>query len=180
MAEFQQVIDFNVNDHFLRNTACFCRHKQELRTRLQAACMTFTTDHVERRYGHHELVCGFACRSRDVRVERHLAFRSTCTTDCRRNVESCIGTGIRSRFHQESRPSSCRFLFPDVHTQQLVCGDIDDVEDSLQDTLFPKFALVSIARLRLRALHRSRRRPTKITVGYTCTTTRELQTHSLV
>ena len=58
--------------------------------------MTFTTEHVETEHGHHGLVCGFACRSRDVRVERHLALRSTCTTDCRRNGESCIGTGIRS------------------------------------------------------------------------------------
>ena len=30
-------------------------------------------------------------------MERHLALRSTCTTDCRRNGERCIGTGIRSR-----------------------------------------------------------------------------------
>ena len=35
-------------------------------------------------------------------------------------------------FHQESRPSSCRFLFPDVRTQQLVCDDIDDVEHGFQ------------------------------------------------
>ena len=38
-------------------------------------------------------------------------------------------------------------LFPDVHTLQLVCDDIDDVEHCFQDTLVLKIALVSIARL---------------------------------
>ena len=58
----------------VRERASFCRRNQELRTRQQATCMTFATDHVKRRYGHHELVCGFVSRSRDVRVETHLAF----------------------------------------------------------------------------------------------------------
>ena len=45
-------------------------------------------------------------------------------------------------------------LFPDVHTQQLVCEDIDDVEHGFQDTFVPKFALVSIAHLQLPARQR--------------------------
>ena len=97
MAELQQVTDLGVNDHVLHNAAGFCRHNQELRTRQWVTCVTLATDHVETKHGHHELVCGFACRFRDVRVERHLALRSTCTTDCHRSGEGCVGAGIRSR-----------------------------------------------------------------------------------
>ena len=86
----------------------------------------------------------------------------TCTTDCHRNGERCVGAGIRSGptpIGLDHRPVDfC--LFPDVHTQQLVCDDIDDVEHGFQDTLVPKFALVSIARLHLPARHRSRRQTT--------------------
>ena len=131
------------------------RHKQELRTRRAIACRTSTTDHVETKHGHHELVCGLACELRDVRVETHLTLRSTCTTDCRRNGESCVGAEVRSgpaplvlgsiKSLDQQLFHFC--LFPDVHTQSPVCDDVDDVDHSLQDALVPKFALVSIAHL---------------------------------
>ena len=48
-------------------------------------------------------------------MERHLALRSTCTTDGHRNESCCRWNSLRTNtdcswFHQESRPSSCRFL----------------------------------------------------------------------
>ena len=54
--------------------------------------MTSTTDHVEAKHKQHELVCEL----RGVRVETHLPLRSTCTADCRRNGESCVGAEVRS------------------------------------------------------------------------------------
>ena len=162
MIGFQRVNGFSVSDHVLRNTAGFCRYNQELRTRQAIACTTSTTDHVEAKHGHHKLVCGLACECRDVRVVKHFVLRGSCTTDCHRNVESCVGAGIRSgptpivlgpiRSLDHRPVDFC--LFPDVHTQLLVCDDIDDVERGFQDTLVLKFALVSSAHLRLLARQR--------------------------
>ena len=163
MAEFQQVIDFRVNDHVLRNTARICRHNQELRTRQWVTCVT------SRRCGHHELVCGFACRSRDVRVEKHLAPHSTCTTDCCRNGESCIGTGIRTRTAPVVLGSikSLDHHSVDFCSQMSIPSNLSAMTSMMLSTGFRihlsrSFALVSIARLRLPARHRSRCQPTNI------------------
>ena len=126
--------------------------------------------------------------------ERHLAC-STSTTDSHRNGERCVGAGNRSgpaplvlgSIKSLDQQLVDFWLFLDVHTQQLVCDDVDDVDDDvdhgLQDALVPKFALVSIAHLQdlvdasgnfaqhsgavrssrsLLARQRSRRRPSRI------------------
>ena len=79
--------------------------------------MTSTTDHDERRYGHHDLVCGLAREFRDERAETHLTLRSTCTFRCHRNSEVCVGAETRSgptplvlHSMQGSRPVDGRFL----------------------------------------------------------------------
>ena len=155
MTEFHHVIDVSVSDHVLRNIAGSCRHNQELRTRQGIACMTSATDHVETEHGHHELVCGLACELRDVQAKGHLAC-STCTTDFHRSGERCVGAEIRSgptplvvgSIKSLDQSTADVSLFPDVHTQQLVFDDVDDVDHGLQDALVPKFALVSSAHLR--------------------------------
>ena len=100
---------------------------QELRTRQAVACMTSTTDHVEAKHGHHELVCEL----RDVRAETHLSLCSTCTADCRRNGERCVGAGSS----QASIPGNLCAMISTMLTT------------ALRDTLVPKFALVSTAHL---------------------------------
>ena len=84
--------------------------------------MTFT-DHVETKHGCHEVVCGL----RDARVGTHLTLRSTGTTDCRRNAESCVCAGIRSgptplvlgSIKSIDQQLVGFWLFPDIHTSNL-------------------------------------------------------------
>ena len=52
------------SDHVLRKTTGCCRHNHDLWTRQASTCTTSTTDHGERKYGHHTLVGGACLRSR--------------------------------------------------------------------------------------------------------------------
>ena len=114
MTEFQRVIDFGVSGHVLRSIADSCRHNLELRTRQSISCMTSTTDHVETKHGHHELVCEL----RDVvelftapHSSQHLHDRLSSKWRVLRLRWNSLWTSTsRSWFHQESWPATCRFL----------------------------------------------------------------------